>query len=72
MSSGEEIKSDIERARAELAETAGAIAAKFDVKAQAERHPNAWRAAFGAAAAVALALLLRRVVAHSAARSSAA
>jgi len=33
----EAIKADIEQARAELAQTAGALAAKLDVKAQAER-----------------------------------
>lgn len=33
----EAIKADIEQARAELAETADALAAKLDVKAQAER-----------------------------------
>lgn len=72
MSSPEEIKSDIERTRAELAETANAIAAKFDLKEQAKRHPNARRVAIAAAGALATALVVRRVLAHSAARSKAA
>lgn len=61
MSSEEQIKSDIERTRAELAETTAAIAAKLDVKRQAKRHQTATLATVGAAAALAALLVVRRL-----------
>jgi hypothetical protein len=62
MSSSEEIKSDIERTRAELTDTVEAIAAKLDVKEQAKRHRGTLgRAAGAAAAALAAVVLVRRL-----------
>jgi hypothetical protein len=61
----EQIRSDIERTRAELAETASAIAAKLDVKRQARIHATEVGIAAGAAAAIAALLVVWRVTHRS-------
>ena len=65
MSSSEQIKSDIEHTRAELAETVDAIATKLDPKEQAKRYASgATRVAVIGVAALAAVIALRRYVAH--------
>ena len=62
MSSSEEIKSDIERTRAELTDTVEAIAAKLDVKEQAKRHRGTLgRAAGIAGGALAAVIVVRKL-----------
>jgi Protein of unknown function (DUF3618) len=60
MSSSEQIKSDIERTRAELTETVEAIAAKLDVKEQAKRHRGTLAQAAGLTAAALVAIIVVR------------
>jgi hypothetical protein len=65
MSSTEQLKSDIEHTRAELAETVEAIATKLDVKEQAKRHAGgAARVAVIGVAALGAVIVLRRYLAR--------
>lgn len=66
MSSSEQIKSDLERTRAELSDTVEAIAAKLDVKEQAKRHRGtvARAAGVGAAGLVAVIVVRRLATRH--------